>query len=83
MSLHMSFSKKQTNEFVHKIGAIASLGGMICGNAVIPKTRSGKTLRRVLRELIENGTKGIFEDVVVNSLLDTVIMCLSANHVLV
>ncbi|KAL5371272.1 hypothetical protein DPSP01_014384 [Paraphaeosphaeria sporulosa] len=39
-----------------QIGAIASLGGMIQGRAMIPKTRSGKTLRRVLRELIENAT---------------------------
>ncbi|EWC46101.1 hypothetical protein DRE_04675 [Drechslerella stenobrocha 248] len=41
------------------IGGIASLGGMICAAGVIPKTRSGKTLRRVLRELVENGSKGI------------------------
>jgi propionyl-CoA synthetase len=39
-----------------QIGAIASLGGMIQGKGMIPKTRSGKTLRRVLRELIENAT---------------------------
>src|SRR3954466_6227565 len=32
-----------------QIGAIASLGGMIQGKGMIPKTRSGKTLRRVLR----------------------------------
>ena len=31
---------------------------------MIPKTRSGKTLRRVLRELVENGEKGEFEAVV-------------------
>ncbi|EED21808.1 acyl-CoA synthetase, putative [Talaromyces stipitatus ATCC 10500] len=37
-----------------QIGAIASLGGMIQGVGMIPKTRSGKTLRRVLRELVEN-----------------------------
>ncbi|KAH8695944.1 putative acyl-CoA synthetase [Talaromyces proteolyticus] len=37
-----------------QIGAIASLGGMIQGRGMIPKTRSGKTLRRVLRELVEN-----------------------------
>lgn len=41
-----------------QIGAIASLGGMIQGRGMIPKTRSGKTLRRVLRELVENGNKG-------------------------
>lgn len=28
---------------------------------MIPKTRSGKTLRRVLRELVENGTQGAYE----------------------
>lgn len=44
-----------------QIGAIASLGGMIQGKAMIPKTRSGKTLRRVLRELIENAVHGDFD----------------------
>ncbi|OJD10793.1 hypothetical protein AJ78_08290 [Emergomyces pasteurianus Ep9510] len=49
-----------------QIGAIASLGGMIQhggdGKGMIPKTRSGKTLRRVLRELVENAVeKGDFE----------------------
>jgi propionyl-CoA synthetase len=39
-----------------QIGPIASLGGMIQGKGMIPKTRSGKTLRRVLRELVENAT---------------------------
>lgn len=28
---------------------------------MIPKTRSGKTLRRVLRELVENAVEGEFE----------------------
>lgn len=28
---------------------------------MIPKTRSGKTLRRVLRELIESGVKGEYD----------------------
>ncbi len=47
------------NKFVREqIGSIASLGGMIQGRGMIPKTRSGKTLRRVLRELVENGTRG-------------------------
>ncbi|KAJ5040951.1 uncharacterized protein L3040_005510 [Drepanopeziza brunnea f. sp. 'multigermtubi'] len=41
-----------------QIGAIASLGGMIQGQGMIPKTRSGKTLRRVLRELLENAVHG-------------------------
>ena len=44
-----------------QIGAIASLGGMIQGKGMIPKTRSGKTLRRVLRELIENATHDEFD----------------------
>ncbi|KAG9244219.1 hypothetical protein BJ878DRAFT_80220 [Calycina marina] len=44
-----------------QIGAIASLGGMIQGKGMIPKTRSGKTLRRVLRELVENAVHEEFE----------------------
>lgn len=53
---------KEVQAHVRKqIGAIASLGGMIQGQGMIPKTRSGKTLRRVLRELIENATHGEFE----------------------
>lgn len=44
-----------------QIGSIASLGGMIQGRGMIPKTRSGKTLRRVLRELVENGTRGEYD----------------------
>ncbi|KAK0745323.1 hypothetical protein B0T21DRAFT_281225 [Apiosordaria backusii] len=41
-----------------QVGAIASLGGMIEGKGMIPKTRSGKTLRRVLKELLENAVDG-------------------------
>ena len=44
-----------------QIGPIASLGGMIQGKGMIPKTRSGKTLRRVLRELVENALHGEFQ----------------------
>jgi propionyl-CoA synthetase len=53
-----------------QIGPIASLGGMIqtststssgSGSSMIPKTRSGKTLRRVLRDLIENGVRAEYE----------------------
>lgn len=44
-----------------QIGAIAALGGMIQGKGMIPKTRSGKTLRRVLRELVENAVHDEFE----------------------
>lgn len=45
----------------HSIGAIATLGGCIVAPGIIPKTRSGKTLRRVLRQLLENGVKGDFD----------------------
>ena len=44
-----------------QIGGVAALGGMIQGKGMIPKTRSGKTLRRVLRELLENGVHGEFD----------------------
>ncbi|KAF2134544.1 acetyl-CoA synthetase-like protein [Dothidotthia symphoricarpi CBS 119687] len=44
-----------------QIGAIATLGGVIQGKGMIPKTRSGKTLRRVLRELTENATHAEFD----------------------
>ncbi|KAK3196161.1 hypothetical protein K4F52_000540 [Lecanicillium sp. MT-2017a] len=53
---------KELQESVRKqVGAIASLGGIIQGKGMIPKTRSGKTLRRVLRELVENAVHGDFE----------------------
>jgi len=45
-----------------QVGAIATLGGMIRGKGMIPKTRSGKTLRRVLRELLENAVQGEGEE---------------------
>ncbi|ROT37715.1 AMP-binding enzyme [Sodiomyces alkalinus F11] len=41
-----------------QVGAIATLGGIVQGRGMIPKTRSGKTLRRVLRELVENAARG-------------------------
>ncbi|TLS24412.1 hypothetical protein PpBr36_08456 [Pyricularia pennisetigena] len=41
-----------------QVGAIAALRGIIRGQGMIPKTRSGKTLRRVIRELFENASKG-------------------------
>ncbi|KAL7923690.1 hypothetical protein ACQKWADRAFT_311940 [Trichoderma austrokoningii] len=44
-----------------QVGAIATLGGIIQGKGMIPKTRSGKTLRRVLRELVENAAKGEYD----------------------
>ncbi|KAF2664643.1 acyl-CoA synthetase/AMP-acid ligase-like protein [Microthyrium microscopicum] len=53
---------KEVNQAVRtQLGGIASLGGMIQGRGMIPKTRSGKTLRRVLRELLENAIHGDFE----------------------
>ena len=47
-----------------QIGAVASLGGIIQGKGMIPKTRSGKTLRRVLRELVEQAVQGDFDKAV-------------------
>lgn len=44
-----------------QVGAIASLGGIIQGKCMIPKTRSGKMLRRVLKEMAENAIRGEFE----------------------
>lgn len=53
---------KEVNAEVRaQIGAIATLGGMLQGRGMIPKTRSGKTLRRVLRELVEHATEGNFD----------------------
>lgn len=49
------------NHVRKQVGAIASLGGIIQGKGMIPKTRSGKTLRRVVRELVENAVHGEFE----------------------
>ncbi|KAI1418650.1 AMP-binding enzyme [Hypoxylon sp. FL1857] len=45
-----------------QIGGIATLGGIIQGKGMIPKTRSGKTLRRVLRELVENAVHDELEN---------------------
>jgi propionyl-CoA synthetase len=46
------------NALVRKqIGGIASLTGLVILER-IPKTRSGKTLRRVLREIVEKGLDG-------------------------
>ena len=53
---------QEVNQLVREqIGAIASLGGMIQGRGMIPKTRSGKTLRRVLRELVEHAVRGEYQ----------------------
>jgi len=45
----------------HSIGPIASLGGFIAAPGIIPKTRSGKTLRRTLKEILENAIEGNFD----------------------
>ncbi|KAI5300045.1 hypothetical protein KEM56_002790 [Ascosphaera pollenicola] len=47
-----------------QIGAIASLGGMVQGQHMIPRTRSGKSLRRVLRDLVANAVVGDFDKAV-------------------
>jgi len=44
-----------------QIGPIATLGGLIEGRGMIPRTRSGKSLRRVLRDLVENAVRAEFE----------------------
>ncbi|EMF12872.1 AMP-binding enzyme, partial [Sphaerulina musiva SO2202] len=49
----------------HHIGPIASLAGFIAAPGVIPKTRSGKTLRRCLKEIVEHAMVGEFEKDVV------------------
>lgn len=52
----------EIQELVRKqVGPIASLGGIIQGKGMIPKTRSGKTLRGVLREMVENAVHGDFD----------------------
>ena len=49
---------KDLNGLVRKqIGGIATLAGVVVLEK-IPKTRSGKTLRRVLREIVEKGMDG-------------------------
>ncbi|KAF4551432.1 Acetyl-coenzyme A synthetase 2-like protein [Elsinoe fawcettii] len=53
---------KDVNQRIRQqIGGIAVLGGIIVAPGTIPKTRSGKTLRRVLRELLDNGVQGNFD----------------------
>ncbi|USW56392.1 Putative AMP-dependent synthetase/ligase, AMP-binding, AMP-binding enzyme domain, ANL [Septoria linicola] len=49
----------------HHIGPIASLAGFIAAPGVIPKTRSGKTLRRCLKEILEHALEGEYDKEVV------------------
>jgi len=53
--------KDLNDKIRHSIGPIATLGGFIAAPGIIPRTRSGKTLRRTLREILENGSRGEFE----------------------
>jgi len=43
------------------VGPIATLGGVIIAQGVIPRTRSGKTLRRVLKQMVEDASEGNFD----------------------
>jgi propionyl-CoA synthetase len=54
---------KALNGLLRKhIGPIASLAGFISAPGTIPKTRSGKTLRRCLKEILENAVlRGEFD----------------------
>ncbi|CAK7566923.1 MAG: hypothetical protein SEPTF4163_004877 [Sporothrix epigloea] len=56
-----AFFKEINGRVREQVGSIASLGGLIEGNNMIPRTRSGKTLRRVLRELLENAVHGDYD----------------------
>ncbi|KAK1829090.1 acyl-CoA synthetase short-chain family member 3, mitochondrial [Podospora conica] len=51
---------REINVIVRRqVGGIAAIGGMVRGDGgMIPRTRSGKTLRRVLRGLVENAVHG-------------------------
>ncbi|KAH7149363.1 hypothetical protein B0J13DRAFT_440893 [Dactylonectria estremocensis] len=51
-------TKEIQNLVRRQVGPIATLGGIIQGKAMIPKTRSGKILRRVLRDMVENAAHG-------------------------
>ncbi|KAK4053531.1 hypothetical protein OIV83_001699 [Microbotryomycetes sp. JL201] len=49
---------KNVNEHVRTdVGAIAALGGLTV-TKLLPKTRSGKVLRRTVKELVENASQG-------------------------
>jgi propionyl-CoA synthetase len=51
--------KAVNNQVRTDIGAIASLGGLV--SARLPKTRSGKTLRRTIKTLVENAVIGKYD----------------------
>jgi propionyl-CoA synthetase len=41
--------------------AVGPIGGVIIAQGVIPRTRSGKTLRRVLKQMVEDASEGNFD----------------------
>ncbi|KAM0752423.1 acetyl-CoA synthetase-like protein [Meredithblackwellia eburnea MCA 4105] len=50
----------QVNKQVREdVGPFAALGGLVCGR--LPKTRSGKTLRRTVKDLVENASVGKYD----------------------
>ncbi|KAH6899838.1 hypothetical protein B0T10DRAFT_554402 [Thelonectria olida] len=56
-----------------QVGPIATLGGIIQGKSMIPKTRSGKMLRRLLRDMVENAVHGeLGKEVAVPSTIEDV-----------
>lgn len=51
-------TKEIQNLVRSQVGPIATLGGIVQGKGMIPKTRSGKMLRRLLRDMVENAVHG-------------------------
>lgn len=63
---------KEINEFVRKeIGPIAALKGVVVVERV-PRTRSGKTMRRLMREMVENAYHGLNKTVEVPATVEDV-----------
>lgn len=53
---------KSINDHIRQeIGPIATLGGLVATNK-LPKTRSGKTLRKTVRAIVENAAEGKAND---------------------
>jgi len=51
---------KEINASIREdVGAIATMSGLVAGR--LPKTRSGKTLRRSVRDIVENASAGKFD----------------------
>lgn len=63
---------KEINEFIRKeIGPIAVLKGVVVVEKV-PRTRSGKTMRRLMREMVENAYHGLDKKVEVPATVEDV-----------